>query len=140
MTRQGQRARFGVAAFGAPATGDPYEIFISSSNECVVGRRLCCRVIHHVVNPSLASQAGGPIFVPVLWKDALPQRIDEVESVNDFFVLIALECHATVVLVESTLGAGRATRSWRSFSGRRASASPSRSLHSDRVAVGPARR
>lgn len=100
------RARFGSPGFARPGVADPYEIFISSADECAVARKLCRDMIESAINPSLSSQPGGPMLVPVMWEDALPQRIEGGETVNDFFVRVARECHATIVLLESTLGDG----------------------------------
>lgn len=100
------RARFGLPDFGSAGICDRYEIFISSSDECRPARTLCREIIQAVINPPLSREPGIPMLEPVMWEDALPQRIEEDESVNDFFVRVALECHATIVLLESTLGAG----------------------------------
>ena len=98
-------ARFGLARFGTPGGGDRYEVFISSANECAPARTLCREIIYGAVNPTLGTERGAPMLVPVMWEDALPQRV-EGETINDFFVRVALECHATIVLFESVLGAG----------------------------------
>ncbi|MDX6653229.1 MAG: hypothetical protein QOJ38_2010 [Solirubrobacterales bacterium] len=40
-----------------------------------------------------------------MWEDALAQRL-EGESVNALFVRMALQCHATIALFKTRLGAG----------------------------------